>query len=160
MPELLSPRPGARVPEGEEPRPRNERVGTTHRYERKPKRQWRPSTAKNQPINKIQTHPNGLWVSMSPRVAPRAGSASPAPFHSRGRHPQCSVGRELVSTALPGNLPSWEKRLASFLTTSGLQTLQVGRVQIQLRTEPGASPEPSGYPLPHSFHCLHSQGRL
>ena len=70
----------------------------------------------------------------------------------------CALGRELVSTALPGSLPSWEKHGASFLTTSGLQTLQAGRVQIQLRTEPGASPEPSGYPLPHPFHCLHSQG--
>lgn len=101
LPELLSPRPEPVLEErnhsNQTPRPRDQRAGTAHRDERKPERQWRPSTAKHQPINKVQKSPNGLWgqrltpsrpVSWGPCLPPHAihGAASLSVPCRAGRH--------------------------------------------------------------------------
>ena len=99
------PSPGARVPKernrsNQTPRPRDQRAGTAHRDERKPERQWRPSAAKHQPINKVQKKPKRALGSASHPESPRElGSVSAAPFHSRSSQPLCSVLWELSWSA-------------------------------------------------------------
>lgn len=138
------------MPGGEEPGPATREQAPLAAMRESPGGRSGPAQPKTNQQIKFKQAQTGSGVGVSPRAPRELRVCVFCPFCSRSCHPPvfCALGCELVSTALPGNLPSWEEAPDLFSHHVGCKLCRLGDAD-QLRTEPGASPVPSGYALPH-----------